>query len=123
VVVLTMAKRSDGSPGAVVVAAILGLGLLLLILKWLVVTAAILVVPFGLWWVWDHHRQGLDRRRAQEREARRHAVEARAVLDAAGGCGWCGMATGHRDHRTGARITPRAFHRHEVDQALDALPS
>lgn len=39
-------------PGAVGVA-LLALGVLVLIGKWLLVTAALLVVPFGLWWVVD----------------------------------------------------------------------
>lgn len=31
-------------------------GLVLLILKWMLITVAILAVPFGIWWVWDRRR-------------------------------------------------------------------
>ncbi|MDD7969281.1 hypothetical protein [Actinomycetospora lemnae] len=116
-----MARRSSASPAAVVVGAIVAIGVLLLILKWLLITAAILAVPFGLWWAWDRAAQERDRRDVGVLDARRRELESRAVLDPAGGCAWCGMPRGHRDHRTGARVTPRAFHRLEIEQTLDAL--
>lgn len=53
VVVLTM--RSS-SAIAKLIAGILVLGLVLLILKWVLITVAILVVPFGIWWMWDRTR-------------------------------------------------------------------
>jgi ABC-type nickel/cobalt efflux system permease component RcnA len=118
-----VARRSQGSPAAAVVGVLLVIGLVLVVVKWLLITAAILAVPFGLWWVWDRTQQQRGRRELDAVAARRREVESRAVLDAAGGCGWCGMATGHRDHRTGARVTPRAYHHHEVEQALAALPA
>lgn len=31
-------------------------GLVVLVLKWALITAAILAVPFGFWWLWDHRR-------------------------------------------------------------------
>ena len=117
-----MARRSDLSPAAVVVAAIIGIGLVILIVKWLLITAAILVVPFAVWAVCDHlnttGKRQAEADRAAHAEARRREVESRAVIDAAGGCGWCGMASGHRDHRTGRRITPRAYHHHDIEATL-----
>ncbi|MDD7942044.1 hypothetical protein PHK61_26870 [Actinomycetospora lutea] len=117
-----MARRT-ASPAAVVVAGIVVIGLVILIVKWVLITAAILVIPFGVWWLWDRHTQGLDRRRADALVARRHEIESRAVIDTAGCCGWCGMRAGHRDHRTGARVSPRAFHHVEIEQTLAALPA
>ncbi len=29
------------------------IALSLLVVKWLLITAAVLAVPFGAWWVWD----------------------------------------------------------------------
>jgi ABC-type nickel/cobalt efflux system permease component RcnA len=118
-----VARRQQGSPAAAVIGGLFVLGLVILVVKWLLITAAILAVPFGLWWVWDRTRLHRAQRDAEAVAARRREVESRAVLDAAGGCGWCGMATGHRDHRTGARVTPRAYHHHEVEQALAPLRS
>ncbi|MHC1563654.1 hypothetical protein ACR9E3_32280 [Actinomycetospora sp. C-140] len=118
-----MARRSRGSPAAVVVGGLLLLGVVILIVKWVLITAAILAIPFGIWFAYDRAAQRRARRAAEAVVARRHEIESRAVLDAAGGCGWCGMASGHRDHRTGWAITPRAYHRHEIEQTLAQLPA
>ena len=114
-----MARRT-ASPAAVVVAGILVVGLVILIVKWVLITAAILAVPFGAWWLWDRASHDLDRRHADALVARRREVESRAIIDAAGCCGWCGMRAGHRDHRTGARVTPRAYHHVEIERTLAA---
>jgi ABC-type nickel/cobalt efflux system permease component RcnA len=65
VVVLTMSARNIAAL-AKVVGVLLLVGFALLILKWALITAAILIVPFGIWWVWDRiHTQR--RRRADAR--------------------------------------------------------
>jgi len=115
-------RRSNASPAAVVVAGIVVIGLVVLIVKWALITAAILAIPFGVWWLWDRSTQDLDRRNAEVLDVRRREIESLAVVDAAGGCGWCGTPRGHRDHRTGARVTPRAYHRLDIEQALAARP-
>ena len=108
-------RRSSGGGVAGLVAVLLVIGLVLLVIKWLLITAAILVVPFGIWWVADRHRNV--EARTREREAvealarRRHDVESRAVVDAGGGCGWCGSRVAHRDSRSGAVLLPRDHHR------------
>ena len=52
--VLTVARRrSNGSAAALVVGVLLVIGLVLMMLKWLLITALILVVPFGAWWFYD----------------------------------------------------------------------
>lgn len=113
--------RNNASPAAVVVGGLLVIGLVVLIVKWVLITAAILAIPFGAWWLWDRAAQDRDRRAAASLAARRREIESRAVMDAAGGCGWCGMPTGHRDHRSGRPVSPRAYHRYEIDQDLAAV--
>lgn len=44
-------RRNAGAAKAL--GALLLVGLALLILKWALITAAILVVPFGAWWIHD----------------------------------------------------------------------
>ena len=117
-----MTRRSGGSPAAVLVGGLLLVGLVILVVKWLLITAAVLALPFGVWFAYDRASRHRARRDTEALVARRHEIESRAVLDAAGGCGWCGMAAGHRDHRTGASISPRAYHRYEIDQTLAQLP-
>ena len=41
---------------AKVLGGLIGLGLLVLVIKWLLITAAILVVPFAIWWAVDRNR-------------------------------------------------------------------
>ncbi|GAA2888986.1 hypothetical protein GCM10010472_54250 [Pseudonocardia halophobica] len=95
------------------------------IVKWLLITAAILVVPFGAWFFYDRVSTA-KRRTAAERAAanaaeRRREVESRAVFDAAGGCGWCGQRSMHLDARGGV-MHPAAFHRAEIEETIAATP-
>ncbi|MEJ2869671.1 hypothetical protein WCD74_17995 [Actinomycetospora sp. OC33-EN08] len=109
-----MASRRSGSSGlGSVIGVLLLIGLALLIIKWALITAAILAVPFGLWWVYDQVQQ----RRVLDRRAE---VEGRAVVDAAGGCGWCGSRIAHRDGYTGSLLMPADHHRDEIEAALAA---
>jgi Flp pilus assembly protein TadB len=52
VVVLTMSARNIAALTKVIGVMLL-VGLALMILKWALITAAILIVPFGIWWIWD----------------------------------------------------------------------
>ncbi|HEY2225132.1 hypothetical protein [Actinomycetospora sp.] len=119
-----MASRRSGPAGGLgtVIGVVLLIGLAILIIKWALITAAILAVPFGIWWLLDHEKRTRPVREAQQAAAaaaaRRTEVESRAVVDAAGGCGWCGSRIAHRDARTGALMPPREFHRDEVEQAI-----
>ncbi|MCD2193373.1 hypothetical protein LQ327_08240 [Actinomycetospora endophytica] len=118
-----MARRSAPAGGCgTLIGVVLLVGLAILIIKWALITAAILAVPFGLWWILDYSK-----RTGPEREARRAAaatalrrseVASRAVVDVAGGCGWCGARIAHRDVRTGAVVSPREYHHDEVEQAI-----
>jgi hypothetical protein len=91
------------------------------------ITAAILAVPFGVWWIWDRSRTTRTARAAQARQLaaqrRRDDLESRATVDVAGGCGWCGLRIAHRDER-GGLVTPVDYHRSEIDEQLasDPLP-
>jgi hypothetical protein len=120
VVVLTMARRGSTSAGGgrgVLILGVLAIGLAITIVKWALITAAILAVPFGLWWIVDHHQQ---RRRGQDvraRDARPTEIEGRAVVDAARGCGWCGSRIAHQD-ASGTPVMPREYHREEIDEAI-----
>jgi hypothetical protein len=127
VVVLTMARRSTPAGGCgTLIGVLLLIGLAILIIKWALITAAILAVPFGVWWVLDRSRRTRPereaRRAAAASAARRAEVESRAVVDAAGGCGWCGSRIAHRDPRTGQVALPREFHRDEIEQAIAIAP-
>ncbi|MCD2188418.1 hypothetical protein [Actinomycetospora soli] len=106
-------RRSNSSGVGTVIGVVLLIGLALLILKWALITAAILAVPFGIWWVYDQVQQ----RTAVDRRAE---VESRAVVDAAGGCGWCGSRIAHRDHETGGLVMPADFHRDEIERTIAA---
>lgn len=112
--------------GAQLVAGIIVVGLVLLILKWALITIAILIVPFGVWWFWDRSRSSRTARAAQSRQVaaqrRRHELEARATVDAAGGCGWCGSRIAHRDERDGV-VYPVDYHRTEIEELLATEPS
>jgi ABC-type nickel/cobalt efflux system permease component RcnA len=95
--------------------------LALLILKWALITVAILIVPFGIWWIWDRARASRGERteesRTQAALRRWHEIESRAAVDATGGCGWCGSRLAHRDDR-GETVHPREHHRAEIDEQL-----
>lgn len=114
--------RPSRHPLATLVGGVLALGLVLLILKWVAITAAILAVPYGIWWVVDRTRRSraghAAGRAAAALAARRAEVESRAVVDAAGGCGWCGSRIAHRDDRTGRLVAPREFHRVDIEEAI-----
>jgi Tfp pilus assembly protein PilX len=105
------------------IGAALLLGLVLLVVKWALTTAAILAVPFGVWWLIDRRRTQArrDAEQAQLRRAalRRAELEGRATVDAAGGCGWCGTRIAHTDGR-GRQVLPLAWHRDEIDAILRA---
>jgi hypothetical protein len=120
VVVLTMARRgSTGAGGGfgVLIVGVLAIGLAILIIKWALITAAILAVPFGVWWLVDHEQQRRRGREVEARDARRAEIEGRAVVDAASGCGWCGSRVAHRD-ATGTLVMPREYHREEIEEAV-----
>jgi hypothetical protein len=128
VVVLTMASRRSGPAGGcgTLIGALLLIGLAILIITWALITVAILAVPFGIWWILDRSKRMRPAREAQRAAAvaaaRRAEVESRAVVDAAGGCGWCGTRISHRDVRTGHVVPPREFHHDEVEQAIAITP-
>ncbi|OLT10921.1 hypothetical protein BJF78_28260 [Pseudonocardia sp. CNS-139] len=109
-----------------VVGVVLVVGLVLLILKWVLTTVAILAVPFGIWWTCD--RLARSRRlRAAEQQAlsaqrRRAEVEALASVDAFGGCGWCGSRLAHVDRR-GRMVMPRDWHRAEIEAVVSRAPA
>lgn len=119
-----MASRRSGPAGGcgTLIGVLLLIGLAILIIKWALITAAILAVPFGIWWILDRSKRTRPAREATRAAAavaaRRAEVESRAVVDAAGGCGWCGTRIAHRDDRTGRVLLPREFHRDEVEQAI-----
>ena len=118
---LTVARRRDTALWVKLVGGLLALGLFILIVKWLFITAVILVVPFGAWWVWDRSQQAKARPATVHRSGgadpfRRREAESRAVIDAAGGCGWCGARVAHVDPATGRYVLPVDFHRREIDE-------
>jgi hypothetical protein len=129
VVVLTMASRRSSPAGGcgTLIGVVLLIGLAILIIKCALITAAILAVPFGIWWVLDRSKRTRPareaRRAAAVSAARRAEVVSRAVVDAAGGCGWCGSRIAHRDDRTGHVVLPLEFHRDEVEQAITLTTS
>lgn len=107
--------RRHNAPGGVAAAVgvLLLIGLAILIVKWLLITAVILAVPFGAWWLWDYRSRRAKRLSAQHAEqqvhARRREIESWAVVDAAGGCGWCGSRIAHRDS-SGTIVMPLDHH-------------
>jgi hypothetical protein len=81
--------------------------------------ALIVSIPLGAWWLYRQVK-ARDRRRPAlpaGRTDRRAELESRAVLDAAGRCGWCGASTLHKDE-FGFPVTPLAYHRAEIDAML-----
>ena len=102
--------------GVLVVAGIAA-GVVVGLVQWLLGVALIIAVPVGAWWL---YRQMSDRRRTPaigRSTDRRSELESRAVLDAAGRCGWCGSPTLHKDD-FGFPVTPLAYHRAEIDAML-----
>ena len=103
----------------VLVLAGLAIGVVVGLVQWLLGAALIVSIPLGAWWL---YRQVKARDRAHPavtgRPADRRAeLESRAVIDAAGRCGWCGAASLHKDE-FGFPVTPLAYHRAEIDAML-----
>ena len=101
----------------VLVLAGIAAGVVVGFLQWLLGVALIVAIPGGAWWV---YRQVSDRRRkpmTARATDRRSELESRAVLDAAGRCGWCGSPSLHKDD-FGFPVTPLAHHRAEIDAML-----
>jgi hypothetical protein len=108
----------------VLVLAGLAVGVVVGLAHWLLGVAVLVAVPLGAWWLY---------KRVSDRDARavlpspastagraggrRAELEGRAVLDAAGRCGWCGSTTLHKDE-FGFPVTPLTFHRAEIDALL-----
>jgi hypothetical protein len=110
----------------VLVLAGIAVGVVVGLVQWLLGVAVIIAIPLGAWWLYkrvsDHnakttlpasHPKALAGRTGD----RRSELESRAVLDAAGRCGWCGSAPLHRDE-FGFPTTPLAFHRAEIEAML-----
>jgi hypothetical protein len=110
----------------VLVLAGIAVGVVVGFVQWLLGVALIVAIPVGAWWL---YKQVSDRRAKPTtgpaaRKAlagspgdRRSELESRAVLDAAGRCGWCGSPTLHKDE-FGFPTTPLAYHRAEIDAML-----
>ncbi|OLL72248.1 hypothetical protein Ae168Ps1_0624c [Pseudonocardia sp. Ae168_Ps1] len=112
----------------IVVLAFVALSLVLGVVQWIAVAAVLVAVPVAGVWLYlrasgrgaGTGRSAPSRRAARPDGAvatRRAELEARAVLDPAGRCGWCGSATRHQD-RFGFPTTPLAHHREEIDAML-----
>jgi hypothetical protein len=109
----------------VLVLAGLAIGVVVGLVQWLLGAALIVSIPLGAWWL---YRQVKGRDGAPPAVTGRPAVtarptdrraelESRAVIDAAGRCGWCGSAGLHKDE-FGFPVTPLAYHRAEIDAML-----
>ena len=103
----------------VLVLAGLAIGVVVGLVQWLLGAALIVSIPLGAWWL---YRQVKARDRAHPAVTgrptdRRAELESRAVIDAAGRCGWCGSASLHKDE-FGFPVTPLAYHRAEIDAML-----
>jgi hypothetical protein len=110
----------------VLVLAGVAIGVVVGLVQWLLGVAVIVAIPVGAWWL---YKRVSDRRvtstsapatkavGAGRTDDRRTELESRAVLDAAGRCGWCGSATLHKDE-FGFPTTPLVFHRAEIDAML-----
>jgi hypothetical protein len=110
----------------VLVLAGIAIGVVVGLVQWLLGVAVIIAIPLGAWWLYkkvsDHDAKATPSASAPKAVAgrtadRRSELESRAVLDAAGRCGWCGSATLHKD-QFGFPTTPLAFHRAEIDAML-----
>ena len=107
----------------VLVLAGLAIGVVAGLVQWLIGAALIVSIPLGAWWLYrqvkarDRARPALPAGRTGRRADRRTELESRAVLDAAGRCGWCGSSTLHKDDH-GFPVTPLTYHRAEIDAML-----
>jgi hypothetical protein len=106
----------------VLVLAGIAVGVVVGFVQWLLGIALIVAVPVGAWWLYTSlSGRGRTARPAKAVAGgaadRRSELERRAVLDAAGRCGWCGSPTLHKDE-FGFPVTPLAFHRAEIDSML-----
>jgi hypothetical protein len=110
----------------VLVLAGIAIGVVVGVVQWLLGVAVIVAVPLGIWWVYKQVSQrhpnapaapGTSKALPGRSADRRSELESRAVLDAAGRCGWCGSATLHKDE-FGFPTTPLAYHRAEIDAML-----
>lgn len=56
---LIMARRGRGGSGASaqLITFLIMAAVVIVIIKWLLMTIAILIVPFGIWYLWDHAQQ------------------------------------------------------------------
>ena len=102
--------------GLLVLAGI-AVGVVVGLAQWLLGVALFIAVGAGAWWL---VRQVSDRRprpAVGPAADRRTELENRAVLDAAGRCGWCGSSTLHKDD-FGFPVTPLTYHRAEIDAML-----
>ncbi len=87
------------------------------LLQWVVGAALLVSIPLGALWLYLQVKER-DRRAVAARPTdRRSELESRAVLDAAGRCGWCGSSALHKDE-FGFPVTPLAYHRAEIDAML-----
>jgi hypothetical protein len=110
----------------VLVLAGVAVGVVVGLVQWLLGVAVIVAVPLGAWWLYkrvsDHNARPTLTSSAPKAVAgntgdRRSELESRAVLDAAGRCGWCGSTSLHKDE-FGFPTTPLTFHRAEIDAML-----
>jgi hypothetical protein len=93
----------------VLVLAGIAIGIVVGFVQSLLGLALIVSIPLGAWWLY---------RKVKARDAGRRAeLESRAVIDAAGRCGWCGSASLHKDD-FGFPVTPLTYHRAEIDAML-----
>lgn len=69
-----MSKRQNNQVLGGLLLLSLGLVVLVYVLKWLAITAAILAVPFGVWWMFDRRRQSSPSP-GRSREARDRMVQ------------------------------------------------
>lgn len=64
-----MSKQNNSGTGAVIFVGLVLVAVAVLIIKWLLITAAILAVPFGLWWCIDYATRSRRARTTQEPQA------------------------------------------------------
>ncbi|MHA6793596.1 hypothetical protein ACVGVM_08785 [Pseudonocardia bannensis] len=114
----------------VLVLAGIAVGFVVGLVQWVLAAAVIVAIPLGGWWLYRQMsgrnpkpavRPGGSKTVAGPSGDRRSELEGRAVLDAAGRCGWCGSATLHKDE-FGFPTTPLAHHRAEIDAMLGLRP-
>jgi hypothetical protein len=109
----------------VLVLAGIAVGVAVGLVQWLLGIAVIVAIPVGAWWLYkrvsDHKTTSrlapAPKAVAGRSGDRRAELESRAVLDAAGRCGWCGSPNLHKDE-FGFPTTPLVFHRAEIDAML-----